>query len=134
NADLSVEKLSSEVSPGVRKSLGYLFRAAFIATPKKRNVISTYPRVLQNHLIDEPLPVIEKMLNRKIKITLVKSSDHYLSLSVFERWLKQITAEDSEGYLSMRIVVWLTETTTGDLSEINAGSHLDLSFWHDIRA
>lgn len=134
NADLSLEKLAIEVPPGVGKSLGYLFPAAFIATPKKPIVISTYTTVLQNQLIDETLPVLEKMLHRKIKTTLVKSSEHYLSLSVFERWLKQITAEDSEAYLSMRILVWLTETTTGDLSEINAGSHLDLSFWHDIRA
>ena len=134
NTTLSLEKLAIEVPPGVGKSLGYLFPAAFIATPKNPIVISTYTTVLQNQLIHESLPILEKMLQKKIKTTLVKSSDHYLSLSIFERWLKQITAEDSEAYLCMRILVWLTETTTGDLSEINAGSHLDLVFWHEIRA
>ena len=134
NSDVSLEKLAIEVPPGVGKSLGYLFPAAFIATPKSPIVISTYTTVLQNQLFNESLPMIEKMFNRNIKKTLIKSSEHYLSLSVFERWLKQITAENSEAYLCMRILVWLTETTTGDLSEINAGSHLDLVFWHEIRA
>src|SRR5699024_8035172 len=83
------------------KSLGYLFPAAFIATPKSPIVISTYTTVLQNQLFFESLPMIEKMFNRNIKKTLIKSSEHYLSLSVFERWLKQITAENSEAYLCM---------------------------------
>ena len=133
-SDFSLEKLAIEVPPGVGKSLGYLFPASFLATPEEPIVISTYTTVLQDQLLNETIPALENMLDRKIKITLVKSSHHYLSLSVFERWLNKITADDSEAYLCMRVLVWLTETITGDLSEINAGSHLDLVFWQDIRA
>ena len=53
---------------------------------------------------------------------------------MFERWLKQITAENSEAYLCMRILVWLTETTTGDLSENKCWKSFRLGLWHEIRA
>lgn len=133
-SDFSLEKLTIEVPPGVGKSLGYLFPASFLATPEAPIVISTYTTVLQDQLVNETIPALEEMLNRELKTTLLKSSHHYLSLSIFERWLNKITADDSEAYLCMRVLVWLTETRTGDLSEINAGSHLDLVFWQEIRA
>ncbi len=132
--DVSLEKLAIEAPPGIGKTLGYLLPASFIAKEEQPVVISTYTTLLQSQLIEESIPQLEKMLQRKLKKVLVKSSGHYLSLSVFERWLKEINAKDSEAYLSMRILVWLTDTVTGDLGEINAGSHLDLEFWKDIRA
>ena len=131
--DLSLEKLAIEAPPGIGKSLGYLFPASFLASFKQPVVISTYTTLLQNQLLDETLPGLEKILHRKIPTTLVKSRNHYLSLSIFERWLNKIEAKDSEAYLCMRLLVWLTDTKTGDLSEINAGSHLDLAFWQEIR-
>lgn len=134
HSDFSLEKCSIEAPPGIGKTFAYLFPAFFVAQEGKPVVISTYTTVLQDQLVEESIPQLEKMIGRKIKTSLVKSSQHYLSLSVFERWLKEITGKDSEAYLSMRILVWLTETTTGDLNEINAGSHLDLQFWRDIRA
>src|SRR5690625_4121610 len=134
NEEFSLEKIAIEVPPGVGKSLGYLFPASFFATVENQIVISTYTTVLQEQLLKEAIPALEGILQRKLKATLLKSSHHYLSLSIFERWLNKITAKDSEAYLCMRVLVWLTETQTGDLSEINAGSHLDMAFWQDIRA
>lgn len=131
--DLSLEKLAIEAPPGMGKSLGYLFPASFQSSIQKPVVISTYTTLLQNQLLNETLPELEKILQRNIPTTLVKSRNHYLSLSIFERWLNEIKAEDSEAYLCMRLLIWLTETQTGDLSEINAGSHLDLTFWQEIR-
>lgn len=133
-SDFSLEKLAIEAPPGVGKSLGYLFPSMFVMKPKEPVVVSTYTTVLQDQLLHETLPILENMLNRKVNTALVKSSNHYLSLTIFERWLNKLTADDSEAYLCMRILVWLIETMTGDLSEINAGSHLDLIFWQDIRS
>ncbi len=133
NRELSLEKLAIEAPPGIGKTMGYLFPLSFHVNHKHPIVISTYTTLLQDQLLEETLPDLENILARKIPTTLVKSRHHYISLSIFERWLKLITAKDSEAYLSMRILVWLTQTTTGDLSEINAGSHLDLTFWQEIR-
>jgi len=133
NAELSLEKLAIEAPPGIGKSLGYLLPASFQATEEEPVVISTYTTLLQNQLLEETLPELEEMLNRHIPAILVKSRYHYLSLTIFDRWLRKMEANDSEAYLGMRLLVWLTETTTGDLSEINAGSHLDLDFWQEIR-
>lgn len=133
-SDLKIEKSVIEAPPGIGKTLAYLFPSSFIAKEEKPVIISTYTTILQDQLVEVAIPQLEKMLGRKIKVALLKSSRHYLSLSVFERWLKNITSKDSEAYLSMRLLVWLTDTQTGDLSEINAGSHLDLKFWQDIRA
>ncbi len=131
--ELTIEKLAIEAPPGIGKTMGYLFPLSFHTDHKHPIVISTYTTLLQEQLLEETLPDLENILNRKITTTLVKSRNHYISLSIFERWLKLIRAEDSEAYLSMRLLVWLTQTTTGDLSEINAGSHLDLTFWQEIR-
>ncbi len=132
--EVSLEKFAVEAPPGIGKTFGYLFPASFVAQAAHPIVISTYTTVLQDQLVDEAIPQLEKMLHREIQTVLLKGSHHYLSLSVFERWLKEITGKNSEAYLSMRILVWLTDTLTGDLGEINAGSHLDLQFWQDIRA
>lgn len=131
--EVSLEKIAVEVPPGVGKTLGYLFPSSFFARRDHPIVVSTYTTVLQEQLVNESIPQLEQMLKRDIQTVLLKSSRHYLSLSVFERWLKEITGKDSEAYLSMRILVWLTDTVTGDLGEINAGSHLDLQFWKEIR-
>lgn len=133
-ADLRLKKCAIEAPPGIGKTLAYLLPVSFIAKEKSPVVISTYTTILQDQLVEESVANLEEIVGRKIKTVLVKSSQHYLSLSVFERWLREITGKDSEAYLSMRLLVWLTNTTTGDLSEINAGSHLDLKFWQDIRA
>lgn len=129
----SIEKLAIEAPPGIGKTMGYMFPIAFHKKNKHPVVVSTHTTVLQTQLLTQTLPDLEEILGRDIQATLVKSRSHYISLSIFERWLKFIQAKDSEAYLSMRILVWLTQTTTGDLSEINAGSHLDLTFWQEIR-
>lgn len=131
--DLSLEKLAIEAPPGIGKSLGYLFPAIFKASVDNKVVISTYTTLLQEQLLNDTVPKIEEILDIDVPTALVKSRSHYLSLSIFERWLREIQPSDSEAYLCMRVLVWLTETLTGDLSEMNAGSHLDLDFWQEIR-
>lgn len=130
---ITLEKLAIEAPPGIGKSLGYLFPLVFEATKEKPVVISTYTTLLQNQLLEETIPQLERILGYPISATLLKSRNHYISLSIFERWLKEVKPSDSEAYICMRLLVWLTKTTTGDLSEVNAGSHLDLDFWQDIR-
>ncbi|MDN6161288.1 MAG: DNA polymerase III subunit epsilon, partial [Atopostipes sp.] len=132
--DMSLEKCAIEAPPGIGKTFAYLLATFFIAKEGEPIVISTYTTLLQDQLVDEAIPELEELLGRELNTVLVKSSRHYLSLSVFERWLKEMTGKDPEAYLSMRLLVWLTETKTGDLTEINAGSYLDLKFWQDIRA
>lgn len=131
--EIGLEKLAIEAPPGIGKSLGYLFPSAFIASVEKPIVVSTYTTMLQTQLLEQTIPELEQILSKDIKSTLVKSRNHYISLSIFERWLNEIEPNDSEAYLCMRLLVWLTQTTTGDLSEMNAGSHLDMDFWQEIR-
>lgn len=131
--DLSLEKMAIEAPPGIGKSIGYLFPAIYKATGDNKVVVSTYTTLLQEQLLNDAIPKIEEILDINIPTTLVKSRSHYISLSIFERWVREIKPSDSEAYLCMRVLVWLTETLTGDLSEMNAGSHLDLDFWQEIR-
>lgn len=133
--ELSLNKLAIEAPAGTGKSYGYMLPAIFSTLKNKQStVVSTYTTILQDQLINETVPKLESILDKKLDALVIKSSNYYLSLDIFSRWLKTITSEDSEAYLCMRILVWLTETTTGDLTEINAGSYLDLPFWKSIRA
>ena len=131
--DLSIQKLAIEAPPGIGKSMGYLFPILFETTLEEKIVISTYTTLLQEQLLNDTIPKIEEVFGRQVPTTLLKSRNHYLSLSIFERWLREVEPNNSEAYVCMRVLVWLTDTKTGDLSEMNAGSHLDLQFWQEIR-
>lgn len=128
------KELAIEAGAGSGKSLGYLLPACFSSSLKKPIVISTYTTVLQNQLIEETIPVLKKVLPFEISVALVKSRRHYLSLTAFEHKLIHTTPSELEALFCMRVLVWLTETHTGDLEEMGAGGHDNHDFWEEIRA
>lgn len=134
NEENPEKELAIEVGSGAGKSLGYLLPASFLATSSKPVVISTYTTVLQKQLLEETIPILKKLLPFELNVALVKSRRHYLSLERFDQKLRQATPDNVEALLCMRLLVWLTETVTGDLEEISAGSHNNHDFWQEVRS
>lgn len=123
-----------EAGTGVGKSLAYLIPGAvFAKRTGKPVVISTYTTQLQHQLMVKDIPLLREMFPVPIKTAVLKGRGHYLSLAKF----KQSLAEDDDNYdttlTKMQILIWLTETETGDSDELNLSSGGQI-FWNKIKS
>lgn len=113
------KNLFVEASTGIGKTFGYLLPLAYLATTKKKAIIATPSIVLQNQLVEQDLPIAQKITPTRLRATLVKSARHYLDLSRFAQSLKRPLKQKQYRLYQMSVLVWLTQTETGDLSELN---------------
>lgn len=122
-----------EAGTGTGKSLGYLIPALFLAKEtKKPVVISTYTVQLQEQLLKNEIKKVEAFLPFSIKTALLKGRNHYLCLRKFENLLKNDPYDTYDRTISKaQILVWLTETETGDVEELSLASKTN-KFWYDI--
>lgn len=116
----STEKnLLIEASTGMGKTIGYLLPAAFLATPENPMVISTVSILLQHQLIDQDIPLLNTLIEQPLYATVVKSKSHYIDLQRFKATLDTPVQQKQYALYQMGILVWLTQTMTGDLDELN---------------
>ncbi|WP_284141315.1 ATP-dependent DNA helicase DinG [Virgibacillus sp. LDC-1] len=110
-----------EAETGTGKSFAYLIPAIYHAVrTKKRVVVSTHTTQLQSQLLNEEIPVLKRLLNFPFQVALMKGKQHYISLEKVERELSKYDADNYDIALTKAmLLVWLTETNTGDLDEIN---------------
>lgn len=118
----SKKQLVIEAPTGIGKTLGYLFAAAYLTTQGKKIVISTATTALQKQLLTGDLAKLQEILPFKITALQVKASQNYLDLAAFAKSLQEPQPHNSR-LLQMKILVWLTQTQTGDLAELNLTNH-----------
>src|SRR5690625_190897 len=113
-----------EAETGTGKSLAYLIPAIYEAVHNhERLVISTYTTQLQSQLLEEEIPLARKLIEFPFKVALLKGKSHYISLEKFERELSMDKQDNYDISLTKAmLLVWLTETTTGDIDEIQLPS------------
>jgi ATP-dependent DNA helicase DinG len=113
-----------EAETGTGKSLAYLLPAIYESVKaKKRLLVSTFTTQLQSQLLEEEIPLIKKLLNMSFSISLLKGKTHYISLEKFEKELAETAHDNYDVALTKAmILVWLTETDTGDIEEIHLPS------------
>ena len=113
------KQIAVEIPTGTGKTIGYLVPALIRAYETKQPVvISTYT----NHLVDtlaEEVEKLERALHMTIPMTVVKGMANYISLGKFEELLHFNDEVYDDSITIMQVLVWLTETTTGDLDEVN---------------
>ncbi|MFC4735864.1 ATP-dependent DNA helicase DinG [Bacillus daqingensis] len=111
----------AEAGTGTGKTLAYLIPAAVHAwNNKERIVISTETIQLQEQILKKEIPLLEKLLPFRPKTALLKGRHHYACLQKVERLLENQLHESYETMLARsQLLIWLTETTTGDLEELN---------------
>ncbi|QGH34767.1 ATP-dependent DNA helicase DinG [Gracilibacillus salitolerans] len=105
-----------EAETGLGKTIGYLIPAVYEAlNHHNKVVISTTNTNLQSQLIDQDLA----KLDLPVRTAIIKGKTHYLSLQNFEQFFHDSNYQSyQDTLLKAMIIVWLTETTTGDLDEI----------------
>ncbi|UOY94455.1 ATP-dependent DNA helicase DinG [Ectobacillus sp. JY-23] len=112
-----------EAGTGTGKTLGYLIPALFHAVQEEEPVlVSTQTVQLQQQILDKEIPLLEKILPFSFKVAVMKGRKHYLCLHKFE----QALLEEDKNYDSLltkaKILVWLLQTETGDVDELNLPS------------
>ncbi|RSD26523.1 ATP-dependent DNA helicase DinG [Mesobacillus subterraneus] len=122
-----------EAGTGVGKSIGYLVPAAVYSLSNQVPVIiSTYTTQLQEQLLTNDVPKLAAMLGMGMKAALVKGRSHYISMARFEQSLRDIEENYDTALTKMQILVWLTQSETGDYDELNLSSGGNL-YWNKVK-
>lgn len=107
-----------EAPNGSGKTFAYLFASAYELYRGHKLVIAAPTKVLQEQLMRAEIPQILQVTGLDLSAQLVKASSHYLDLDGFANSLYPTDANKQTLILQMGILIWLTETKTGDLDEL----------------
>lgn len=113
-------ELMIEASTGIGKTIGYLLPSVIYAKQNNKKVcISTYTTHLLEQLLASELPKVEKILGCNVNVTLLKGKQNYVDVAKFEQLLNLRDLSYDETLTILQVLVWLSKTTTGDLTELN---------------
>ncbi|MBP2078303.1 ATP-dependent DNA helicase DinG [Oceanobacillus polygoni] len=113
-----------EAETGTGKSLAYLLPAIYEAVKlNQRLIISTYTTQLQSQLLDEEIPALRSLTTFPFQVAILKGKSHYISLEKFAYELNDSSYDNYDIALTKAmLLIWLTETDTGDIDEIQLPS------------
>ncbi|WP_339173848.1 ATP-dependent DNA helicase DinG [Anoxybacillus sp. FSL W8-1294] len=123
-----------EAGTGVGKTMAYLLPVVFYAVKQQQPiVVSTYTLQLQKQMIEKELPRVAQLVPFPFTTAVLKGKRNYMSVRKFARTLKRIDTNYDIALTKCQLLVWLTETETGDVDELNltAGGAL---FWEDVHS
>ncbi|WP_237071906.1 ATP-dependent DNA helicase DinG [Priestia flexa] len=121
-----------EAGTGIGKTIAYLIPSAFYAQQhKKPVVVSTHTVTLQQQLMERDIPMLKKLMPFELSAAILKGREHYLSIRKFNQFLKERNHNYDVILTKAKLLIWLTETDTGDVDEINLPSGGKL-FWEQL--
>ncbi|MDQ0213667.1 ATP-dependent DNA helicase DinG [Oikeobacillus pervagus] len=121
-----------EAGTGIGKTLAYLLPALYFSKEKKTTImISTYTTVLQEQLLQKELKQLQTIIPFPFQVAVLKGRSHYIDLRKFEKSLHELGNYDTI-MAKMQILVWLTQTVTGDVDELHLSSGGE-HYWHQIK-
>jgi predicted DnaQ family exonuclease/DinG family helicase len=120
--DDDAQPLVVEAGTGTGKSLAYLIPAANHALATgDRVIVSTATINLQEQLLRKDLPAVHALVEGRgedFRACQLKGRRNYLCLARFHAQKAAGPQSDAEALLASRILIWLTQTQTGDRSEL----------------
>jgi ATP-dependent DNA helicase DinG len=124
-----------EAGTGTGKTMAYLVPAVAAALGKgQRVIISTGTKNLQEQLMRQDIPFLQKILPKKFTAAYLKGRGNYACL---HRIKKAETAPILEGMGDLdhfdKVRKWVLDTETGDRAEL-VDMPENLKFWHQISA
>jgi len=124
-----------EAGTGTGKTLGYLVPALFHALGTgEKVVVSTHTVNLQEQLRRRDLPLLADVVPHPFRAAVLKGRNRYLCL---RKWEWKATAAEFETaedrMLAAQLIVWLTETETGDVEELSLDSQ-GRQLWKSIES
>ena len=129
------QRLLVEAGTGIGKSLAYLVPVIlWAARGGGRAVIATQTITLQEQLAARDAPRVLEALAAPVDVAMLKGRHHYISLRRWENFLQRFSRQDEAAVkFALMILVWLTETTTGDRGELHFGA-LDRDIWRMVQS
>lgn len=119
-----------QAGTGIGKSYGYLL--PLLANPDVGQIIVTLPtKVLQDQMMAKELKALEDIF--QVSSQSLKSYKSYISL---DKFIASLEREDSNRLVNrykMQVLVWLTETESGDMDEIGQKQRLE-SYFHQLQS
>jgi DNA polymerase-3 subunit epsilon/ATP-dependent DNA helicase DinG len=127
--------LMVEAGTGTGKSLAYLVPAVYWALRNgQRVVISTNTINLQDQLMQKDFPDLVRVLGLEARAAVLKGRSNYICPRKFEA-LRHRGPESAEQLKVLaKTFLWLSETTTGDRSEINLNGPGERAVWAQLSA
>ncbi|KRN33578.1 helicase C-terminal domain-containing protein [Weissella halotolerans] len=109
-----------EAPTGMGKTLGYLLPYAYLANETGKQVVVSVPTVnLQQTVTETVGDQLNERLPFEVRAASLKGRQHYLNLQSFRRSLTIDEGSNAFQMIKAQLLVWLTETLTGDLDEVN---------------
>ncbi|MGV3465809.1 MAG: ATP-dependent DNA helicase DinG [Heyndrickxia sp.] len=122
-----------EAGTGIGKSIAYLLPSIYFARKEQKPVvISTYTVQLQEQLLKKEIKALSNLLPFSFKTVLLKGRSHYVNMFKFEQSLRERDWQYDSLLSKMQILVWLTQTSTGDVDELNLSSGSSV-YWNRIK-
>ncbi|MGH9315445.1 MAG: ATP-dependent DNA helicase [Vicinamibacterales bacterium] len=123
--------LVAEAGTGIGKTLAYLIPAIL---SRKRVIVSTGTKNLQEQIFFKDLPVLREALGVPFKAVCMKGRGNYLCLHRFDEFRANPTFKLLDERDHLRVIdEWAQRTETGDRAELDDLPD-DLSFWSDLSA
>ena len=106
-----------EAGTGVGKSMAYLIPSILWSLNNKERVaVATHTINLQEQLWQKDVPLLKAVIGREFNAALVKGRQNYICL---RRWLNAQAIFPEEAAFYAKVLIWLTQTKTGDRSELS---------------
>lgn len=135
---------------GVGKSLAYMVSAlsaddlasqqtgarSGVNDDQTQVVISTSTVVLQHQFLDKTVQLAANLLGKPLKTVILKGQNHFIQLTKLQKYTQQLkqhpeAALKRDVLISVALFVWLHETETGDLHELNPGLNNEV-YWQNV--
>ncbi|AHV98046.1 ATP-dependent DNA helicase DinG [Paenibacillus sabinae] len=123
-----------EAGTGTGKSLGYLLPAIYQSVRTGQKVmVSTHTINLQDQLRERDIPLLTETVPFPFKAAVFKGRGHYLCLRKFEHKInkKDFVSPREDTLTAAQMIVWLTQTESGDDEELNMSSRGG-DFWETV--
>lgn len=124
-----------EAGTGTGKSFAYLVPAILWSVKhNSRVIVSTHTLNLQDQLMNDVLPQIQQMLQVEFKYAVLKGQSHYLSPTRLDAALRRTPSSILELLTLAKILVWQTQNTSGEKSDISLRGPGEHGVWESVSA
>lgn len=124
-----------EAGTGTGKSMAYLLPSIHWAVQNnERVVISTNTINLQDQLINKDVPALHEVLDFEFRAALLKGRSNYICPRRFEALRRRGPRNADEMRLLGKLLVWLPDSTTGDVAEITLSGPGERGAWGRMSA
>lgn len=114
------KNIAIEAYTGIGKTSAYLIAAVvFHAQTNRPIILSTSRKILQNELFETSFKQVLEALDMYIPFVSLKGQSNYVNLNAVQYLMDQHAENNDYATLKMKLIIWLSETNTGDMDELN---------------